>query len=236
MRGAKAPRVTADIIMSLALAPGISFVEQDGERVFLDLYRDRYFALGKPADAAFTALTRGKPDEDERARLLKLVEANVLIDAPFGDNPRPCRQPAMVLSALDAADKTAPSPWQVVVASWSVVRAKRRLKTRPLAFNVERLRQLKTWMAADVRRARPGEREAIAAAFGAAGRLVATLDECLPLSFAMARLCLKARLDAQMSIGVKLRPFEAHAWVSVEGVVVSDRLDNVRPFATILLI
>jgi len=222
--------------MSLTLAPGISFVEQDGARVFLDLRRDRYFALGEPADSAFTALTRGKPNEAQQARLLKLVDENILIDLPFGENPRPCRQPALTASALDEMPPTAPSRWRVLAAGRSIVCAKRRLKVRTLASNVERLQGLKTSLAADVRPACELEREAIAATFAAAGRLVPTLDQCLALSFAMARACLKSNLDTHLSIGVKLRPFEAHAWVSIEGIVVSDRLDNVRPFATILLI
>ena len=222
--------------MSLALAPGISFVELDGARVFLDLNRDRYFALGEPADCAFTALTHGKPDEEQQARLRRLVDTGVLVDLPFGDNPRPCRQPALIASALDVPAATRPPAWQMLAAGMSIACAKRRLRRRSLAFNVGRLEHLKTLVAPDVRRAAEGEREAVAAAFGAAGRMIATLDECLALSFAVARYCLNRRMDACLSIGVKLRPFEAHAWVSVEGMVVSDRLDNVRPFKTILLV
>lgn len=222
--------------MSLALAPGISFVEKDGERVFLDLERDRYFALGEAADSAFTALTHGKPDRLQNIRLQKLVEDRILVDLPYGDNPRPCRQPAVNASALDAPTPARASPFHVLLASCAIANAKRRLRSRSLAWNVGRLEHLKTSTAPDVRQPRAGEREAIAAAFRAAGRMIATLDECLALSLAMARHCLSRGLDAQFSIGVKLRPFEAHAWVSVEGMVVSDRLDNVRPFATILLV
>lgn len=222
--------------MSLALAPGISFVEQHGERIFLDLKRDRYFALGDAADDAFTALTHGKPDAEQQARLRKLVEANILVDLPFGENPRPCRQPALIGSALDAVELSAPSRWQVLVAGWSITRAKRRLKSRSLAANIERLRTLKQSTAPDLRPPREGECTTIAATFAAAARLVPTLDQCLALSFAMARACLGQGLDTQLAIGVKLRPFEAHAWVSIEGIVLSDRLDNVRPFASILLL
>lgn len=222
--------------MSLALAPGISFVDLDGARIFLDINRDRYFALGEPDDRAFTALTHGRPDEAQQARLQRLVETAVLVDAPFGDNPRPCRQPSLIASALDSPPPAAPSAWQMLVAGMAIARAKRSLKTRSLASNIRRLEQLKTLTATDVRRAAEGERETVAAAFAAAGRWVATLDECLALSFAIARHCLARRLDAQLSIGVKLRPFEAHAWVSAEGMVMSDRLDNVRPFKTILLL
>jgi hypothetical protein len=224
------------IIMSFALAPGISFVEQDGDRVFLDLNRDRYFALGEPSNSAFTALTHGKPDHQQTVHLQKLVEDQLLVDVPYGDNPRPCRQPHISASALDTAAAARGSIVQMLLASWSIADAKRRLRTRSLAFNVRRLEHLKAMTARDVRRPGEGEREAIAAAFRAAGRMIATLDQCLALSFAMARHCLKRGLDTQFSIGVKLRPFEAHAWVSVEGTVVSDRLDNVRPFTTILLI
>jgi len=222
--------------MSLALAPGISFVEQDGERVFLDLNRDRYFALGDPVNRAFTALTHGKPDEQEKAHLRRLVDEKVLLEAPFGDNPRPCRQPSVIASVLDTAALQTASPWQILFAGWSIARAKRRLRKRSLAYNVGRLQQLKASTATEVRRAGKDEPEAIAAAFNTAGRLIATLDECLALSFAIAGHCLGRGLDAQLSIGVKLRPFEAHAWVSVEGIIVSDRLDNVRPFASILLV
>lgn len=222
--------------MSFALAPGISFVEQDGERIFLDLNRDRYFALGPSADSAFTALTHGKPDEHQKARLLGLVDRHILVDLPFGDNPRPCRQPRLLGSALDRADMTIPPRRQILVAAVSIMRAKRRLRAHTLTSNVERLRALKSVSAADMRPPRAGECEMIAAAFAAAGRWIATLDQCLPLSFAIARTCLKAGLDAQLAIGIKLRPFEAHAWVSIDGIVISDRLDNVRPFAAVLVL
>lgn len=223
-------------MMSLTLAPGISFVEHAGERIFLDLYRDCYFALGPLADHAFTALTRGKPDEHQKAHLLGLVDRKILVDLPFGDNPRPCRQPNLIGSALDGVDMTPPSRWRILVASVSIMRAKRRLRARTLASNVERLRALKSASAADRRPPRAGECERIAAAFAAAGRWIATLDQCLALSFAMARTCLASGCDAQLTIGIKLRPFEAHAWVSIDGIVISDRLDNVRPFAAVLVI
>lgn len=221
--------------MSLTLAHGISFVEQDGERVFLDLNRDRYFALDDAADRAFTGLTRGKLDDELEAHLRKLVDANVLADEAFCDNPRPCRQPTINGSALDAAAEFTTSSWQVVAACLSIARAKRRLTARSLAWNVRRLEQFKAAMP-EARRAREGEREAIAAAYHTAGRLIATLDECLAVSFAITRHCLKRRLDTRLSFGIKLRPFEAHAWASVDGMLISDRLDNVRPFAAILLI
>jgi hypothetical protein len=140
------------------------------------------------------------------------------------------------VSALDAIGVQAPARWKVLVASWSIVSAKIALRTRSLATNVERLRAFKASAVPDLRPARSGEHETVAAAFATAGRLVSTLDQCLALSFAMTRWCLGSGLDAQLSIGVKLRPFEAHAWVSVQGVVVSDRFDNIRPFAPILLV
>lgn len=223
--------------MTLILAPGLSFCDAPGGRIFLDLVQDRYFCLGPAADAAFSAMVgSGKPDDEQRARLAALEQAGILVDDPFGACPRPCRQPPLLASPLDEDDLVRPSAARVLGTVWAIRRAKLSLRWTSLATVCGRITALKERHAQDLRRGRPDELARIAAAVAASGRVVDTLDQCLPCSIAVMRQCLAANIAAQLSIGVKLHPFGAHAWVAADGIVLTDRLELVRPFTPLLII
>ena len=46
---------------------------------------------------------------------------------------------------------------------------------------------------------------------------------CFQRSAALAMLLRRQGWDAQMVIGVQILPFQSHAWVEVEGQVISDK-------------
>jgi hypothetical protein len=58
-------------------------------------------------------------------------------------------------------------------------------------------------------------------------------NDCLPRSLAIYRILKYAGLQPEHRIGVRLHPFEAHAWVECEGRVIRDTLPYVREFAVI---
>ena len=56
---------------------------------------------------------------------------------------------------------------------------------------------------------------------------------CLQRSAALACLLRQYGTKAQMVIGSRLMPFQAHAWVEVEGAVVNDRPDVQETYAVL---
>nr|WP_286207875.1 lasso peptide biosynthesis B2 protein [Hephaestia sp. MAHUQ-44] len=137
-------------------------------------------------------------------------------------------------SILDRDDLPSPPLLATLHAAMRLRRAKAMLRHTSLAQMVRRFRLAKARLATAERSATIDTALRLATAFQAAARLVDALDQCLPLSFALAHRALQHRLPVDMLIGVKLRPFEAHAWVQSEGTVLSDRLDAVQPYTPIL--
>lgn len=222
--------------MSRQLAPGISFCDADGTRVFLDLRRDRYFCLGPAADAAFDALVTGEQINDENEqRLLRLHDAGLLA---WDEGPavRPCGKATIGNAPLDHDASADPAWWRVFAAVLAVQRAKRNLRARGLYGACAAIAALKERQRPWLKPGRPSELANIAATFAASGRIVTTLDQCLALSLALARRCLIRNIAVDLVIGVKTRPFQAHAWVVAGDALISDRSAMVLPFTPILII
>lgn len=59
---------------------------------------------------------------------------------------------------------------------------------------------------------------------------------CLFDSLSLMRFLLSAGAEAAFTIGVRTHPFAAHAWVSIDGTPVNDRLGQAASFAPILRI
>jgi asparagine synthase (glutamine-hydrolysing) len=88
--------------MGYELSPGISFCRIGDRFLFLDLVRDRYFALADAADQVFAALLAG--DQADRDELERLVAQGLLVETPGTKRPLPfCPPPDPVSSLLDLA-------------------------------------------------------------------------------------------------------------------------------------
>ncbi|WP_198137684.1 lasso peptide biosynthesis B2 protein [Terriglobus sp. TAA 43] len=53
---------------------------------------------------------------------------------------------------------------------------------------------------------------------------------CLQRSCVLTRMCRSRGLAAQLTIGSQRRPFRAHAWVTLEGEIIRDRLAQREAF------
>jgi len=222
--------------MAFTIAPGISFCDAGGRLVFLDLPADRYFCLGEPAERAFAGLIDGGTlSGDALARLRTLRDSGMLVESADADPPRPCRQSVAMPGPLDTDPELAINPLGTLRAAFRLQRAKIDLRYRPLHRLCAGLSAARTRHAAKERPPRPGELAELAAIYQASGRIVGALDQCLALSFALARHALAHGLRAELHLGVKLRPFQAHAWVLVDTMLVSDRIETVRQFTPILI-
>lgn len=223
--------------MAFTLAPGISFCDAGGRCVFLDLPGDRYFCLGEPAERAFAALVDGATvSGDHLERLETLRASGVLVSTRGTDLPRPCRRTVMTSGPLDTDRLPSVSAARILHAALRLQRAKLDLRLRPLQRLCARLVAARARYSGRARQASTGELADLAATYQAAGRIVGALDECLAVSCALARHALAQGLRAELHLGVKLRPFQAHAWVLVDTILVSDRLETVCQFVPILIV
>jgi hypothetical protein len=220
--------------MTHSLAPGISFAETSGRLVFLDAIADRYTMLAPEAEAAFrkmmdsaqpVARTDGWP---ARLRALGLIACDA-----GGTRIAPCETQRAERSALDT-----PLPGAgvraVAIAYVGYATSRARLRRGGLAPELARLERARS--SGTARHVSPDAVSRETAAFAALRRWATPLDQCLPLSLALARRCAAHDPSVKLVLGVKLRPFRAHAWVQREGVILNDHVDAVRPFAPVLAV
>lgn len=197
----------------------LAWCEIDGQLIFLDIARDRYFRLpdarGREAVRAL-----GPHGPDRRSQPDNLP-------AP-ADWKVPARSsPAIAEGAFNLAE--------VARALWVQRRVERRLALRSFSSNLLALRR--------TLEARSGldhpAGDAVARtirAFEHARLLRSAADRCLPRSIALA-CCLAARgARAYVVIGVKLAPFGAHCWAQAGGEVLGDTAEEVLRYQPILII
>jgi len=218
--------------MTLSLAPGISFCTVDETRVFLDRNRDRYFALGVEANSAFDSLGSSK-ESASSASLAHLVQTGILADDPFGGCPRPCRAVETHTSPLDDDPHPSAPLLSAIISAASIRRATIELKLRGFARICDSVAAA-TPHPRDSRVLDYHQATRIAARFSRAVRLTGAFEQCLPIAIATVRFCRRRNYDAQFVIGVKTRPFQAHAWVSARGIVITDRSSTAALFTPIL--
>ena len=223
--------------MSFMLSQSVSFCEIDGQRVFLDLVEDRYFGLSDTGNASFTKLITGAclTAEDQR-QLARLEQTGVLRSTADKCRPTPCAAHPASSAILDQRVLPAASVYHALCAALALRRAKRQVGRVPLDRLCNEFRNAKR--EAQSRNPPADDRVDVrlAVAFQTAARLVGALDQCLALSFALGRSASAAGLPTDLLLGVRLRPFHAHAWIQVDGVILSDQFDNIRPYTPILVL
>lgn len=219
--------------MDLVLREGISCCEVGGRFVFLDLDRNRYFALPADAERSFRRLlAREALAHEDRERLAGLLDNGLLAPAGNGARLELCAPPPAPKSSL--LEEAAPSrPAALAHALYRMAVGAVAFKLRPLPSIVGRLKRRKAELELDREDAALLE---VAAAFNRSGLIAAPLDQCLPRSIAVAHALLDRNIAPLLVIGVRLRPFGAHCWVQHGSTVVNETVDNVRNFTPILVI
>lgn len=221
--------------MGYRLAPHLSFCRADGQLIFLDTKRDRYFCLRGALDASFEAWLSGiAPDARGRANLAGLAAQGVLADKSGPDaTPDPCPTPEPArISLYDEARSAGRFP---VLAAYGRFKCARiAVKAFGLATSLacveRRKRHSKSAPDATARA------QLVADAFHGAARHATTRLHCLPHSIAVAHAMLARGAPALLVLGVRTRPFGAHAWVQLGELLINDSLDNVRDFTPIRLV
>ena len=221
--------------IAYALRSGVTYCQADGFTFFLDIERDRYFAISSPSAASFSRLAERLTLTDHDAGFLDaLVEQGLLVAAVDPSTTAPCRHDSTpVESALDLAIPAQLKP-PVPAAFFRIWRARRSLRRRGLARTLRDLaaRKRQQTTSTTVR----GAILDVAAAFERCHRLVSALDQCLPHSVAMAHRLIDVGVAPTLIMGIRAQPFGAHCWVEAGGLIVSDRYDTIRAFTPILTI
>lgn len=233
----------------LRLADHVRACSLNDQVVLLDLRRSRYLAIRPAHWAQLTGGIDPGPDgspcpaflvRDSDTRLAApLLRQGLLTGAPARQprNPSPPLPPPV--DALDVQ----------VLPALSAVGARRSLRIAGAVIRAAaalRLRSLEHIASRMARRAAPSDasgtgpdaclHDAVAAFLALRPFLLTARDRCLHDSIALATCLADERIACRWVIGVRSRPFAAHAWVQAGGVVLNDLLENVRRYRPILVV
>ncbi|WP_162986879.1 lasso peptide biosynthesis B2 protein [Sphingomonas paeninsulae] len=220
--------------MTYILPPNLSVCDAGGQRVFLDVAADRYFALSPAIDATFRRLVdAAEPEPGDAGRLEGLVARGILCSAPGDARPGYCKAPRTPRSDRDSFPDSEPRRLMTLAAVAMLGRTIVDLRVRSLERVLASVTKAKRHTVAT---AVTGCAARHAVAFSHVDRLVSSLDRCLPRSIALARAMIADGIVPDLVLGVKLRPFEAHCWIQHDDLLVSDHLGAIAPFTPILVL
>ena len=212
------------------LATGTGYCEVDGDLVFLDLVRDKYFALRGQDRAAFERLRAGEPSDSEAMGRLVATGFLARSSEPTKLDPASPHIPANDLSAV--AD--GPTSLRMGFAASRALRwARRSMRPNRIASTVEAMRNAK------LRLGVPGAEAAvrgIASSYAASRWMARTPPRCLIDALALDHILLSHGLGARLVFGVRLSPFAAHCWLQSPGAVLTGTSAEARNFTPILAI
>jgi len=238
----------------LALASHVRGCAVDDQLLLLDLRSSRYLGLSgtraralTPVVAPAQALGAGADsmslsDEEWAAIAAPLIAQGLLMNGGGTHRAPPSAREA--LASLDGADAgatsrtttraTAPEFWHFALATGATALSLRTRSLQAMVHAVER------------RRAR-GRLPVLCEPTDRLRRAVAVFDSLRPLAFTARDQCLfdslalnhflaRQGLAVQWLVGVRTRPFGAHAWLQCGATVLNDQHEHVRRYTPILVV
>lgn len=211
--------------MGWQMAPYVSFCTGSGRTVFLDIARDRYFALPLPQSAAFLHWQAAPEAVPAPPVLRALAAAGLLVET---DKPTAIAPPAIAppRGSLSLAPP-APRLRTICEVAHSMIRVRQALRRRGLAATLDHL-------CPTGERTGTGDARERALAFLGVRRHWPAKGSCLPDSLAMIDYLRRHGASASIVFGIIGAPFQAHCWVQCGDEVLNDALDHVAPFSAIL--
>lgn len=224
-----------DSPMTLHLREDVYCCVANGKTVLLDLRADRYIALSPgTASALQSLLDNSTTDGPPPSALLPLVEAGLVENSnDMPPPPAPLQTPTQSVLSLTLPR---PSLLRLLEAFSHQVHATRSLARHGFYATIDRIRRRKAKALQATQTNRSVLPHAILAANLRLGRYVRAQDRCLPRAIGLIELL--ARHDAYpcLVMAVRMKPFEAHAWVQWDDMVLNDTVDQVRRYTPILVI
>jgi hypothetical protein len=218
----------------LKLHPHVSYGLVDSRPVFLDLQRDRYFALDEAGEAALgRAAQAGTATGCDRADIERLLATGLFSPSMV---PAPLEPVDVVVPTRSALETTAARRGigigAAIDAHLSSRRARRAVRIEPLLRIVERERARR-----DGRLRVLGEDvEELAQSFRAARALTPGAQVCLPNALALLEWLARRSAYPALVFGVRLSPFGAHCWVQTNEAILTDAVDIVADFTPVLVV
>jgi len=213
--------------MATMLAEHVSYCRIADRLIFLDVGKDRYFAMRWPDPVSLDA---GFPP----AMTATLMAQGLLVDAPAGRTAaRPASRRPPTSSLLDSAE---PGPARGIAmrSLAAALGARAALQSRPLIDILAAVRRQRSTIDP---RATPGrDLPQLANGFAAARRWWPAQGRCLPDSLALMRVLMAFGHRPSLVFGVIAYPFAAHCWVQSGDMVLNDALDHVTRFTPILVV
>lgn len=212
--------------MGWQLPKQVSFCWADEQAIFLDVARDRYFALPRATNAAFCdwlgSGTAGDPPPT-------LVRNQLLESTPGASKVLPCAV------ATPAAFLDAPGTMAIPLAHRiRAVRATCSTRVRLRLLSLHRM--LTAIEQSRINSADCGALPDIATLSCEFARVRSWLPfrrTCLADSLALVRYLAGLGVRPTLVFGITARPFAAHCWVQTESLLLSDTLDNVSRYVPI---
>jgi hypothetical protein len=212
------------------LAPGTGFCEVDGELVFLDLARDKYFSLRRADRAAFNRLRVGEPNDSDS--MMRLVQTHLIARCETETRIEPT-EIVVPTSDLSVIDEQRPLLGMIFAAARALRWARRAMAPELISTTVEHLAQSKRRIGV------AGTEDAVvatAAAYAACRWLNPIPPRCLIDALALDRILLARGLVVRLVFGVRLSPFNAHCWLQTQETILTGSAAEARNFTPVYVV
>lgn len=219
--------------MGFALRDGLHFAVPDDRAVFLDLVGDRYFRLPEALDRAFRILVADEDASIAPGMIGSLLDKGVIART---ETTTPLGAPAITAATRSFAEFPPATAIGVASALVRQMRAAALLRREPLHAILGRLARRKERLAAARQSPPSAKLMRILSAHGRSNALLSAHDRCLAKSIALMEALLRQGYPGELVLGVQDRPFAAHFWVQMDGMVLNDSADHVRTFFPIFAV
>lgn len=219
--------------MAYQIHPDLSFCLFEGMPVFLDLKRDRYFALGERLGRTFCGVLNGQAPPDLPAD--ELVSQGILSQVQ-GDAPP---KPASVVLPHESVPEMHHATGGLMLAlsieiGAHILGVRRRMKRDGLAAAIDRQRKRNASIAKR-EESRNSMAITLSRRFISARRWVPIQPICLADSLALLEFLGRRSVAANLVIGVKMKPFAAHCWVQTDETILNEEVGFASTFKPILV-
>lgn len=211
--------------MGWTLAPHVTFCVGSGRIVFLDVARDRYFALPLEQSRAFIQWLSA-PDQRPLPTSVELLERAGLLAGVDGT------------SMIAPPDIARVQRGQALAARWPGLREALVIErsARWVRWKFRRAGLLATldWLRPGAEQTHGDAARQAAAAFLRIRPQYPDRRACLPDSLALLHYLRRRDIHASIVFGITGMPFRAHCWVQLGDEILNDGLDYVSPYTPIL--
>ncbi len=229
------------------LAGHVRACRVDGQLIFLDLRRSRYFGIGGPQLPVLAEALLGQTIRESTTNpalldewIGRLRRQQLLSDAPVAEameRPNGLMEPVAGLS-VDDDDLAADFEWRQLFRLWQATLVTTLwLRRRSLADIVDRVAMLRAHNSPRGDGLGTDAMEAAAASYVRLRPFALTShDRCLADSLTLLHFLATQGHFPRWVIGVRTRPFGAHSWVQSGSIVLNDQPEHVRRYRPILVV